>query len=147
MATRILGDLNVEKCNRQLCIQGVDVGAQYKRVIGHGGRIGGNQLRAQGMHFRIQRPKSNVAPVRQIAVIRMDAGERRIHRTPLVVMHKKTIENVAHRSSGMETHRRSRNDRSTALISSCTCAPSSKFPSFSGPSLRISVMKELTRLA
>jgi hypothetical protein len=49
--------------------------------------------------------------------------------------------------SGIDTQRRWRNERSTALISSCTCAPSSKLPSLSGPSLRISLMKERIRLA
>ena len=50
-------------------------------------------------------------------------------------------------SIGIVIHLRSRNERSTALINSCTCAPSSKFPSFASSSERISVMNDRTRLA
>ena len=50
-------------------------------------------------------------------------------------------------ASGSATQRRSRNERSTALITSCTHAPSSKLPSLAGPSLRISSMKLAIRLA
>src|SRR5439155_5228446 len=49
-------------------------------------------------------------------------------------------------SSGRSTQRRSWNERSTALIVSCTRAPSSKLPWFRPPPPRISSMKSLTRL-
>ena len=147
MTARILGDLNVEEGDREPRVERVDIATQHARVIGRGGGMRRNQLRAQRTHFLIKRPEPDIAPVGQRGVVLVHAGKRRVHRTPLVVVREEPIQNVAHRSSGMETHRRSRNDFSTALINSCTCAPSSKFPSFSGPSLRISVMKELTRFA
>src|SRR4051812_24465468 len=99
------------------------------------------------MHLVIQALERLGRPVRQLLIVCVNAGEGRVHRAPPVVMSEETIESAAHRASGSSTQRRSRNDSSTALINSCTWAPSSKFPSFTRLSLKSSVMKELTRFA
>ena len=105
------------------------------------------EITAQRTHLRVERVDTCWRPVRKQLIKGMHARERRVHRAAPVILQKESLERVAHPASGMLTQRRSRNDCSTALINSWTCAPSSKFPSLRGPSSRISVMKELMRFA
>src|SRR5262249_47819049 len=84
-------------------------------------------------------------PVGKLAVVLVDARERRIHRTQPVVAFEEIVK--ASHASGRRTQRRSRNERSTALMTSWTHAPSPKSPSFAASPLRISPMKLLIRLA
>ncbi len=96
-------------------------------------------------------------PVWQPIVVVVHTGERGRDRIRGVVVREKLRDRrrarfahgFAHAcaSRGIDTQRRCRTDCSTALMSSCTCAPSSKLPSLYGSSLRISVMNELTRFA
>src|SRR5207244_1925779 len=106
--------------------------------LGVGCRILRRELRVQNTHLFALCGQAVARPVRERRVVLVHSGERRIHGAAPVVMLEKAVEGRAHRASGIDTQRRSRQDSSTALMSSCTCAPSSKLPSFSEPSLRIS---------
>ena len=120
-------------------------------VVGHpAGRV---ELRAERAQFVHLRREGRRRPVGQPIVVRMQAGERRGDRTLPVEHLEEPVERRLRPggrpayASGSVTHRRSRNESSTALIVSCTHAPSSKLPSLVSSSARISPMKLLTRLA
>ena len=114
------------------------------------------QLHALCLHVRLQPLHAGRRPVREPMVVRMHAGERRVHRPRRVVRLEERVERrtrvmsadateagppraaspralpspvsrsrpPSYRGSGMDTHRRSRYECSTALITSCTRAPS-----------------------
>src|SRR5215471_20806030 len=100
------------------------------------------QLARQAVDLVVERLEPGGRPVGQLVVERMHSCERRVDRPPTIVMVEETVERAAHLGRGMEIQRRSRKESSTALINSCTCAPSSKLPSLFGSPLVISVMKD-----
>ena len=140
----VLGDLDVQEavCQREVHLlrEHLHLCVRYTpRAIEHATQLA---------HVRDRPVQPFWRPVRKPIVIGMDAGERRRHRPLPVVELEEPIERGPRRhASGSATHRRSRYDASTALIVSCTHAPSSKFPSLPEASPRISLMKLLTRLA
>ena len=135
-----LGDLDLEKGGRE-------------RAVAHGGvpqrggvsRNGADRV-MEPPHLVVGRGQAIWRPVGQAIVVVVNAGERRVDRTKPVVALEEAFER-RHRANGSETQRRSWNECSTALMTSWIHAPSPKSPSFDGSSLRISVMKLLTRLA
>ena len=109
-----------------------------------------SQIVARSPHVVGEGGETVRRPVRQAVVVGVHAGERRIHRTPAKVVIEEAVERrhaIRYPSSGSETHRRSRYDRSTALMVSCTQAASSKSPSVPRCGSRISSRKLLIRLA
>ena len=140
----------------QLGVDGVD-------IVGEGGVIFRRKRAEQRIVQARQLGHVSVArvarPVGETMVVRVQPRERGVHGMTFEVLGEEAVE---HRgrivtqdadpatggcSSGMFTQRRSRNERSTALMSSCTCAPSSKLPSLPSTSPRISEMNEPMRLA
>src|SRR4029453_17611213 len=104
--------------------------------------------RPKRAHFRNRGFQAFRRPIGEQMIVLVHARERRLHRSRTVVVFEKPIErHGGGQASGRLTHLRSRNDCSTAFTTSCTHAPSSKLPSFSGPSERISVMKLAIRFA
>ena len=100
--------------------------------------------------------------VRQLRVVVVLADKGGVDRPVAVVRRKEAPEprpelaarpgvhpgtHLASPSSGSRTHRSSWNERSTALIVSCTHAPSSKLPWLRSPPSRISSIKSRIRLA
>ncbi len=100
---------------------------------------------------------SALREVREAPVVLMDPDERGVHREGTVVPVEEGVERNrkvrarggrgVHRGSGRSTQRASWNERSTALMTSCTLAPSSKLPWLRLPPESISSMKSLIRLA
>ena len=160
--TRVLGELNLEKALARARRR-----ARRHRRATYAGRlpsVGGcasRNARVDVVHLGVERIEAGGDQSGSRSSYVVHAGERRVHRASPVVVLEELVERRVqpaatidpstrcrrHPTSGIETQRRSRNDSSTALISSCTCAPSSKLPSFSGPSLRISSMNERMRFA
>src|SRR5687767_662361 len=128
---------------------------------------GFGQGAAHGTHFIARCLDRLGRKVRQRVIVLMNTGVRRRHGTPPVEILEELVEGSAagrdgalrrgegvvrahdtrSASSGNETQRRSRNDCSTALMTSCTRAPSVKSASFRSSLASSSVMKDEMRLA
>ena len=126
------------------------VGEADDGLVGHA--AGGIELATERPQLVGLASQAERGPLGQPLVVAVDAGERRRHRPAPVDGGEEPVERDrpggrAGQSSGSVTHRRSLYDRSTALIVSCTHAPSSKLPSLASSSARISPMKLLIRLA
>jgi hypothetical protein len=148
VAALVFGERDLERRVRE---REIDVARERTHVcVGHtSGRL---ELTAERPQFIGLRAKGRRRPVGQHAVVLVQSGERGGHRPLPVERLEEAVERGAGRigrpyASGSVTHRRSRNERSTALIVSCTQAPSSKLPSLNASSARISPMKLLTRFA
>ena len=120
----MLGDLHVEERDRQLH----DRASATSRSDGRRPRRRSSDG-AQRSHLVDRRRQSVRRPVGQPIVVIVDAGERRVHRPQAVVALEERASSAVISASGSETQRRSRNDCSTALMTSCTQAPSPKSPS------------------
>ena len=144
---------------RRAAISRIRVGEREIHVVREVGRrarsgrgcAAASIARAASASRRLRRGEALGRPVRQPVVVLVHAGERGRHRPAPIVTARRTgrapRQAAGRHSSGSVTHRRSRNDCSTALIVSCTHAPSSKLPSLASSSDRISPMKLLMRLA
>ena len=159
VAALVLGDLDFEERigERQVdvvwernCLTAGRSSRRVGRASACANRVEGSPAedRPKRIHLRNRGFQAFRRPIGQQMIVLVHARESRLHGSSTVVVFEKPIErHDGGQASGRLTHLRSRNDCSTAFTTSCTHAPSSKLPSFSGLSERISVMKLAIRLA